>query len=140
MMRNLYRTALALLAGATVLGCAPASPAPDASSREPVGVAFPTWHVGAEGAAALLEGRLAMIGRCLYLVPPQGPPFLVIWPDTVRLAVVDDTPAIVDGSRVVASVGERVRLGGGELTKDLWPEAVAGCDTSQVWGANSINP
>ena len=64
----------------------------------------------------------------------------MVWPDTVRLAVVDDTPAVLHGSGVVAHVGGLVRLGGGELTPDMWPESIAGCDTSQVWGANSINP
>ena len=66
-MLRVHRAAVALVVAATVPGCVATPQASDAPPTEPVGVVLPTWHVGADGAAALLEGRLVLIDRCVYV-------------------------------------------------------------------------
>jgi len=89
--------ALAVLA---VASCAPAVQLP---AHGPLG-AVPT---------ALLTGRLTASGPCVYVEGVQQDRWLVIWPTGYQL--VGD--ALVSGDRRVASLGDTVRLGGGE-----WPE------------------
>ena len=116
-----------------VAACSTPAPVPE-------GYAFPTWHVGGSGAAALLEGDLQVDAGCLYAQPPLGRRYLVVWPDTLRLVIDNGTPVVLDGERIVARSGEAVRLGGGEIGPYLVPSSADACDRNQVWGANTIVP
>jgi len=133
-MKGTTIVSLALL----VAACSLPAPVPE-------GYAFPTWSVRNGGAAALMEGDLVAAGGCLYVSPDLGPRYLVVWPDTLRLvieidAIGGDIPLVMDGANEVARIGQRVRLGGGEIGPDLTPRTAGRCDRTNVWGANSLLP
>lgn len=106
----------------------------------PEGYSFPTWHTPDGGASALLEGPLAERGGCLYVraPAPSTTDYLVVWPDTLHLEIRDGVATVTNGAVFSVRVGERVSLGGGEITDSLVPETAAACDTSHVWGTSEI--
>lgn len=133
------RAALAkgVIAGAwsalVVAGCSTPAPVPS-------GYRFPTHSTGGGGAAALLEGDLVVAGGCLYVQPDRGPRYLVVWPDTLRLALEGDTPVVMEGTEEVVRDGGRVRLGGGEAGPNLAATTAGGCDTANLWSVSEVVP
>lgn len=110
-----------------------AAPVPD-------GYVFPTRSTGNSGAAALLTGTVIERNGCLYVQPAAGTEYLVIWPDSLRL-VIDDMglPTIMDGSDVVARVGDVVRVGGGESASKAGGAVTQRCP-GKVWEGGEIVP
>lgn len=119
---------------ALVAACgAPATPVPE-------GFSFPTWNTANGGAAALLEGSLAERGGCFYVhaAAPSTADYLIVWPDTLHLTLVEGSPVITNGAGFALRVGDPVSLGGGELTPSLVPAGAARCDRTSVWGVSEI--
>jgi hypothetical protein len=81
-------------------------------------VELPTHKPMHGSPAALLEGRLERDGDCVYAADVDlGTRSLVIWPQGTTMRVHEgEADAIVDGGgRVIALIGEVVRLGGGSF-------------------------
>lgn len=95
-----------------------------------------------EAMEALLEGTLVAAEGCLWVVPPTGTRYAVIWPAHVEL-VASTVPARVTDrqSGQSAQVGGPVRLGGGELpgarTAALESALPSGC-RGPLWLASGI--
>jgi hypothetical protein len=81
-------------------------------------IELPTYRPMNSYPAALLEGRLERDEDCVYAADVYlGTRSLVIWPKGTTLRVYEgEAGAIVDGGgRIIASIGEVVRLGGGSF-------------------------
>lgn len=64
---------------------------------------------------ARVSGRLTVHDACLFLVPDEGNEYLVAWSPPSRLALIGGRVAVTDSSGLIAFVGDRVQLAGGEL-------------------------
>ena len=64
---------------------------------------------------ALLEGKLVLKNGCLRLESMSGTDHPLIWPKGFRLTVDDRGIQISDDSGASLSVGEELRIGGGEV-------------------------
>ncbi len=112
---------LTLVACGAPLGATP-SPGPAGGSRGSAtptsAVAFPQFApvAGERGdLAALLEGTLTLVDDCLR-VTLRSDNDLIIWPPEVTLRTDGGDIRVIDtAGRVVARVGEEVRLSGGQL-------------------------
>jgi hypothetical protein len=68
---------------------------------------------------ALAQGKLSLKDNCLRLTPVllPGDGLLLIWPYGYTLKIEGSDVSIVDDSGlVVAKVGEKIKVGGGEIT------------------------
>ncbi len=89
---------------------------------------------------ALLEGTLVAQAGCLWVVSPEGSRYAVLWPPHVELAPGVQPARITDRrSGASAQVGDRVRVGGGEVpgTPALAASLPGGCQ-SPLWLATGI--
>ena len=97
-------------------------------------VAFPQSPPSDDRMEALLEGTLALEGRCL-VARTGGNPVMLLWPAHVRL---DTSGAVVrvwdTETGVWAAVGERVWLGGGSTSAAA---EVDGCPAPQ-WAVGNL--
>jgi hypothetical protein len=83
-----------------------------------------------------VEGELTLEGGCVHLKPVRGEDTVPIWPVDFSFMVEDREIRIVDDAgQVVATVGDMIKVGGGEvrdrgivekLTGDLPPETCKG--------------
>lgn len=65
---------------------------------------------------ALVCGTLAAEDGCLRLKAPEGTSYLPIWPPDFELITGGDEVRVLDGEgRIVARVGSRIELGGGDM-------------------------
>jgi len=65
---------------------------------------------------ARIEGRLVLSESCLRLKPTFGRSYLIIWPYGYKLRLEDETIQVLnDDGQAVASVGDWIVLGGGEV-------------------------
>lgn len=72
---------------------------------------------GSGGDAALLEGVLELSDGCLLIVDSLGISFSPVWPHEYSYKrVAEDVEIIDEMGEVVARVGERVGVGGGEFS------------------------
>jgi hypothetical protein len=95
--------------------------------------------------AALLEATLVLEGSCLYADGVEGSGrWLPIWPSGYGLS----GEVVVDGSTPVASVGARVKLGGGEypdseydfLRTLMTQDVPAACRGDGYWLVSDVVP
>lgn len=120
-------TSILALAIALLAACQPEATSGTASAPETA--AFPQFSPSGESMEALVDGRLVLDGRCLRLQvdhPTSGAgavSYLVVWPAQASLDA-DATPLRVTDAQsgVVASVGQRTTLSGGEV-RDAAPDA-----------------
>lgn len=117
-------------------------------------VELPTYRPLNGYPTALLEATLEKDSDCVYAAEPfSGTRYLVIWPPGTTLHEYNSSEAaVIDGQgRVIASIGEAVRLGGGEyaghqldfvrtlLATDIAAECVSGrywlaATAQSAWG------
>lgn len=90
--------------------------------------------------AALGGGRLVLRGRCLRLENARGgTEYVVVWPPGFRAEVRGNRVVVTNGGgAVIARVGDKVKLGGGEGTVPDFPEA-PDC-SGKGWWAYMILP
>ncbi len=90
--------------------------------------------------AALGGGRLVLRGRCLRLENTRGgAEHVVIWPPGFRVDVRVNRVVVTNGGgSVIARVGDKVKLGGGEATVPDFPEA-PDC-SGKGWWAYEVLP
>lgn len=123
----------ALLLGAlvVVLAWCRAVPDPTATTRPsvvptapgtPGAPAFPQVAAAAgefADLAALIEGTLVVEDGCLRVARPDRASVLIVWPAEATLRTDGGMVRVADGrGRAVAQVGQPVRLGGGELSRE----------------------
>ena len=94
------------------------TPTPGAASRSS-GSSPPHFPQMREGAInivmeALLEGELVLENGCIRAKSKGGADRLLIWPERFKLSVDGRDIRISDDSGVSLSVGEEIRIGGGE--------------------------
>jgi hypothetical protein len=65
--------------------------------------------------AALIEGELGLSQNCFTLVGPGGP-WVLLWSGSYAPVVVDGKQGVAASGAVLAMVGQRLELGGGEVT------------------------
>jgi hypothetical protein len=74
---------------------------------------------------ALLFGNLTVVDKCIWVITEDGEPiniYLIIWPPNFTLNSGTDPAQIIDDNgNVVASIGDDVRLSGGEHRRLLDP-------------------
>jgi len=138
---GLAQFALALLALALVLlvtACGGTTPAPASAI-------LPTHRDLDAYPDALLEATLTRDDRCLFATrPDSGERWLPIWPS--GYSMVGDT--VMNGTTPVATVGDRVKLGGGEyheteydFLRTLMPADVPGdCRVDLYWLVSTVVP
>lgn len=108
------------------------------------GIFFPRHGGGGVPPAALLEGKLALEGACLWIVRSDGARVLPIWPAAFGITVVDGRAAIVDSSGVLARDGDDVRLGGGETVSEqdafalMGQQPPQGCRAPNYWAVSEL--
>ena len=90
----------------------------EAQSPEPSNPNFPRQrHEDTDRMQALMIGELVSENGCLRVRSEDGADHLLIWPNAAEMTA-DGQGARVrtsDGSEAILSVGEDVRIGGGEL-------------------------
>jgi hypothetical protein len=126
------RTGFAAVALAAVLG----------SCAWPPDSSLPTHNDLNGYPAALLEANLVREGNCLYAIQGSDLRWLPIWPS--RFILSDD--AVVNGGSQVASVGDVVKLAGGEyhdtqydFLRTLMPaEVPAECRSAEYWLVSEV--
>lgn len=81
-------------------------------------IIFPQLAVGRSTDEALLVGELTVVKSCLRVISGDSSrSYLLVWPSNVTLRTTTLSPEVHDSrGRVVARVGEMIRMGGGELT------------------------
>lgn len=130
-----------VMAASLVASCGVGSP----STGEPSTGGLPT-HKDLNGyPAALLEATLVRDGQCLYAegLEANGR-WLPIWPSGFGLS----GDAVMNGSAQIATVGDHVRLGGGEyhesqydFLRTLMPADVpAACRGGEYWLVGEVVP
>lgn len=134
-----------MLAGSVLVGCGEQAPTVEPRRAD---VHFLIRKEMETLPAALVDGRLDVVNRCLVVIAP-GIKHVVMWPPgTVALTVDGSSVGIVETAtgRTVATVGTRVRLGGGEIKSDehalelmqsVVPEE---CQTGLYWLTSEVNP
>ena len=96
----------------------------------PPGIFFPTVPIGDAYPAALIEGVLEERSGCLY-VAAHGERSLLLWPEGYTAQRTEGDIAIIDNhGKLVGPVGERVSLGGGQMS----PTDV-GADEAERWAS-----
>lgn len=85
-----------------------------ACAPEPVpsGFVFPTHGMTNGGPSMGLEGVLVEESGCLLVQGDSGRNYVIVWPDSMRLSVDGGEPVVVHGDAHVATVGDRVVVGG----------------------------
>jgi len=109
------------------------------------GLFFPRHGIGSVGPVALLEGRLAVEGQCIWIVRPDGSRVLPIWPAGFGLTVTERGTAVLDKSgQELARAGEQVRLVGGETVTDQYAFELMGqeppplCRARDYWATSEL--
>jgi hypothetical protein len=116
---------------AVLLAVAATACAADESSAPPR-IFFPTAPIGDAYPAALMAGVLEVRSGCIF-VAADGDRWLLLWPDGYTAQLVDGGLEILDeDGRVVATEGERLRVGGGETN----PVEVGGSAAAERWATN----
>jgi len=65
---------------------------------------------------ALASGTLIFVNNCIRISGPQGTSHMLIWPPDYSLKTENGTVEIInEAGEVVAKVGDRVQIGGGEV-------------------------
>lgn len=100
---------------------------PARSPQKQAGLFFPrVSEPGGMYPSALGGGTLIVKDRCIYMAPSGGGG-VVVWPYGYSLRREDGEIVVLNGrDEVVAKVGDEVRMGGGQITKEeagLTPEA-----------------
>ena len=76
---------------------------------------FPQQQENMDVMEALLEGELVLEEGCLRTKSKGGTDYLLIWPHGFKLSVDGPDIRITDDSGLSLSVGEEIRIGGGEV-------------------------
>jgi len=83
---------------------------------------FPVQKSGLDQMLALAEGKLVLDNGYLRLKPLIffGDSYLLIWPHGFSLLTEGEEIQVIDSDRqVVASVGDRIKVGGGEVPAEI---------------------
>lgn len=126
------RSLVPLLAGSVfAAGCGqPVAPVP-------AGYVFPVRDSSHGSPTALLLGVLTAEHGCIYVRAESGTNYLVVWPDTLRLVIdASGVPALMRNSEVVARVGDRVQVTGGESAVGLAADARQRCPGTPYLGVD----
>ena len=76
---------------------------------------FPQVRKDGDIPDAQIEGKLVLEDGCLRVTRPSGYGHLLIWPQRVRLSVDGGDILIIGDEGVLFSVGDDIRIGGGEV-------------------------
>ena len=92
---------------------------PARTPRKQAGLFFPRFTEPSEmSPQALGGGRLVVRDRCIHMAPDGGGG-VVVWPYGYSLRREGGEVVVLNGrDEVVASVGEEVRMGGGQITRE----------------------
>ncbi len=121
-------TLLSWLAALALLACNEVAPAPS-------GYIFPVHNVDSGGPTGLLQGVIVEDDGCIFVRGARGIDYLVQWPDTLRLVLgASGSPEIVDDNGVVARVGDRVEIVGGESDVGLSTDVKQRCPGQPYFG------
>ena len=119
----------------------PEDSGPTGASSPDLGIHFPRQEAPEgerETMDALLYGELVLVGDCLHVYDHHsGTRYVPVWPPGYRLDADGDTIQILDGGgQVVARVGDRLRLDGGEV----WSDGVLDENVRKALAANCPGP
>ncbi len=79
---------------------------------------FPQLREDGDAMDALLEGELVLEDGCLRVTNVDGTDYLLIWPQRFNLSVDGEDIRTSDDAGAPLSVGEEIRVGGGEVPRD----------------------
>jgi hypothetical protein len=95
----------------------------------PPGIFFPTFELGGDVPAGIIEGSLAEQDGCLF-VTSHFERWLLLWPDGYSAKRTGDAIEVLsEDGRVIGNTGDRIRLGGGEAR----PREVGGVAAADAW-------
>jgi hypothetical protein len=112
----------------------------ESSRRE---IAFPTYNQGNDVPSALTSGRLVNRRGCLRLAEGNGRSTMLIWPESMELVESLLATKIVKANGSSVQVGDRVRVGGGNIPSRLakrLAEIPPRCQIRPYWMVGSIGP
>lgn len=99
---------------------------------------FPTYPYSGEAPLALTRGQLATRNGCLFLDAPAGGGVdLPLWPSVFTLSGTD-SPIVITDQGDELHVGDVVRLGGGERSREQAEDLIGGriperCSAQGYW-------
>jgi hypothetical protein len=92
---------------------------------------------------ALQEGELGLSNGC-FTLNGLGGPWVLLWPPTYAPVVIDDVPGVIAGGGLVATLGQRIEAGGGEISDATFALELTGgnlpatCRTPKFWLASEV--
>lgn len=104
-----YRASWVIAAAVFVAGCAAEA------SLTPTGSVFFPRHAGllGNGYEARLAGPLVFADGCVWIQPPDGDRFLILWPSNTILGKINDLPAVLGPDHeLLVETGSVAVLGG----------------------------
>lgn len=142
------RLIMAILFAVAVSSCGDATVAPSTAP-------FPTRlevirHVlGEDDArpAGLMQGRLLPRGRCLWIIPGAGAPYIAMWPPGYTLVETAESIVVLDAAGLLAGrTGDPYSFGGGEAGSRAHAATLAdlplpdACPGESFWIVTEILP